>query len=93
MKICCLFISTFFLLLSLCRESYGQVNIRFESITVRQGLSNNLVWTIYQDREGFMWFGTEEVLNKYDGYSFTVFQPDPANAQHTLKHNYYLSHF
>jgi signal transduction histidine kinase/ligand-binding sensor domain-containing protein/DNA-binding NarL/FixJ family response regulator len=45
------------------------------------------VWSIYQDEEGFMWFGTQDGLNKYDGYDFTVFKPDPDDPEHSLAHN------
>ena len=54
----------------------GQENIRFDHIAVEDGLSRNTVLCILQDREGFMWFGTREGLNKYDGYQFTVYKRD-----------------
>jgi len=41
---------------------------------IEQGLSNNAVTSIYQDGNGFMWFGTYDGLNKYDGYGFKVFR-------------------
>lgn len=44
-----------------------------------QGLSQSNVLCILQDSRGFMWFGTREGLNKYDGYKFTVFKNDPGN--------------
>ncbi len=47
---------------------------RFTHLTGEQGLSNNTVWCILQDAQGFMWFGTHDGLNKYDGYTFTVYQ-------------------
>ncbi len=50
--------------------------IRFERITAEDGLSQNSVLTILQDRRGFMWFGTEGGLNKYDGGQFTVYKHD-----------------
>src|SRR5689334_5207151 len=43
-------------------------------IGIEHGLSNNAVTTIYQDRQGFMWFGTYDGLNRYDGYGFEVFR-------------------
>jgi signal transduction histidine kinase/ligand-binding sensor domain-containing protein/DNA-binding response OmpR family regulator len=47
---------------------------------IDQGLSNNSVRCIYQDRRGFMWFGTYDGLNRYDGYSFKVFRNNFRNA-------------
>ena len=47
---------------------------RFTHLTSEQGLSNNIVRSILQDHQGFMWFGTQDGLNKYDGYTFTVYR-------------------
>jgi signal transduction histidine kinase/ligand-binding sensor domain-containing protein/DNA-binding response OmpR family regulator len=41
---------------------------------IDQGLSNNFVRCIYQDKNGFMWFGTYDGLNRYDGYEFKIFR-------------------
>lgn len=49
---------------------------QFEHLSVKDGLSHNSVTCILQDREGFIWFGTNDGLNKYDGYSFTTLLPD-----------------
>ncbi len=65
----------------------GQAELRFEHFSVEQGLSHNSVWSICQDREGFMWFGTVDGLNKYDGYTFTTFRADPRDPNNTLQHN------
>jgi streptogramin lyase len=46
---------------------------RLEHIGMEQGLSSNKVNCIFQDKKGFMWFGTDYGLNRYDGYSFKVF--------------------
>ncbi len=59
----------------------------FDHLSVRDGLSNNSVTCIIQDREGFMWFGTADGLNKYDGYSFTVIKADPTNPSHGFQNN------
>src|SRR5258708_16230779 len=40
---------------------------------IEQGLSNNAVISIYQDHNGFLWFGTYDGLNRYDGYGFKIF--------------------
>lgn len=45
---------------------------RFTRLSVEDGLSQSSVQQILQDRKGFLWFGTQEGLNRYDGYRFTV---------------------
>jgi PAS domain S-box-containing protein len=47
---------------------------RFTHLTSEQGLSHNAVKCILQDSQGFMWFGTQDGLNRYDGYTFTVYR-------------------
>ena len=47
--------------------------VRFKRLTINDGLSLSSVYDIYQDSKGFMWFGTEDGLNKYDGQSITVY--------------------
>src|SRR4051812_855163 len=48
--------------------------IKFQRLSVENGLSQNTVNTIFQDSRGFMWFGTQNGLNKYDGNSFTIYK-------------------
>jgi len=54
----------------------------FRHYQVEQGLSNNAVICSIQDKRGFMWFGTKDGLNRYDGYTFKVFRyrPDDTNS-------------
>ncbi len=54
--------------------------LEFERISLEQGLSQSVVTCILQDRKGFMWFGTMDGLNKYDGYGFTIYKHDPQNG-------------
>ena len=49
------------------------------SSSIEQGLSQSSVRVILQDSIGFLWFGTEDGLNRYDGYTFKTFKPDPDN--------------
>jgi len=51
--------------------------LRFDRISIEQGMSQSSVRVILQDSRGFMWFGTEDGLNRYDGYNFKTFKPDP----------------
>ncbi len=54
--------------------------LHFDHISVEEGLSQNEVNCIYQDRKGFLWFGTEDGLNKYDGYHFTKYKHIPGDT-------------
>ena len=64
-----------FALLQPVQNLYAQDRpVTFERISIEQGLSQNSARCILQDRKGFMWFGTEDGLNKYDGYRFTVYK-------------------
>ncbi|MFC1921893.1 two-component regulator propeller domain-containing protein [Chloroflexota bacterium] len=71
--------------------SPGQ-QIRFEKISIEDGLSQSSVYSIYQDSTGFLWFGTEDGLNKFDGYNFTVYRHDPDDPL-SLSDNSILSIF
>ncbi|MCX6218011.1 two-component regulator propeller domain-containing protein [Spirosoma sp.] len=77
----------FILSVSFSRTSAQPAADKFDHLSTKNGLSNNSVNCILQDREGFMWFGTNDGLNKYDGYSFQVFQTDPARPAHSLTDN------
>lgn len=55
-------------------------DIRFTRLSRSQGLSQQRVTHIVQDDQGFMWFGTQYGLNRYDGYRFRVFKHDPQDA-------------
>jgi len=51
-----------------------QTELRFTSLTSKNGLSSNNVTVIFKDRYGLMWFGTEDGLNKFDGTNFTTYR-------------------
>ncbi|MFI5131239.1 MAG: two-component regulator propeller domain-containing protein, partial [Chitinophagales bacterium] len=69
-----------------CGQSYY-----FRHLQVENGLSNNAVISCVQDQKGFLWFGTKDGLDRFDGYSFKIFRNDPdenssigSNFIHTL---------
>lgn len=62
-------------------------NVRFNHITVNDGLSHAAVTAIAQDRRGFMWFGTQDGLNRYDGQQIVTFLRD-SNDPGQLPHNW-----
>ncbi len=59
--------------------AYSQ-KLRFDHLSVKQGLSQGNVWDIYQDSLGFIWVATEDGLNLYDGYNFTIFRNIPEDS-------------
>ncbi|CAG5068625.1 Sensor histidine kinase RcsC [Dyadobacter sp. CECT 9623] len=68
------------LLLFFHSASAQKIQRAFRHITTNQGLSQNNVTDILMDRRGFMWFSTQDGLNRYDGYKFTVYRHDPEDA-------------
>ena len=92
MKTCFKNISWFVILTALTQTVFGQGShpIKFEHLTVADGLSQSTVLCVLQDSKGFMWFCTEDGLNKYDGYQFTVYKHEPGNSN-TLSGNYIWS--
>ena len=70
-----------FLLLLGVTPAFGETvdPINFSYISLNEGLSQSTVFSIDQDKRGNMWFATYDGVNKYDGYSFTVYQHDESN--------------
>ncbi len=52
----------------------------FERVSLEHGLSQNSVFCIFQDHKGFLWIGTQDGLNKYDGYDFKAYKHDSENS-------------
>jgi signal transduction histidine kinase/ligand-binding sensor domain-containing protein len=55
-------------------------DLKFRRLSTADGLSQTRVEEIVQDDRGFIWFGTQYGLNRFDGYEFKVFVHDPRNA-------------
>ena len=64
-------------------EAWGQIN--FSYISINDGLSQSTVFSIAQDKLGNMWFATYDGINKYDGYTFTVYQHDENDRRNTRR--------
>ncbi|NDV83974.1 hybrid sensor histidine kinase/response regulator transcription factor [Bacteroides sp. 51] len=80
------------LLLTFCLQGFavGNKNFHFRKIQVDDGLSENTVYCILQDSKGFMWFGTKDGLNRYDGSNFRVFRHSVLNPS-SLGNNFIRS--
>lgn len=65
----------FLFLLSLHASLCAGNSARFRQYTTENGLSQNSVFCVTQDNYGFMWIGTADGLNRFDGYSFVVYKP------------------
>lgn len=68
-------LSCLLVFLLLCFDARAQSSIAY--LGIDHGLSNDFVTDIYQDQDGFMWFGTFNGLNRFDGYEFKVFRNNP----------------
>jgi signal transduction histidine kinase/ligand-binding sensor domain-containing protein/DNA-binding response OmpR family regulator len=64
-----------------------QQAMKFKHLDTRDGLSQDHVNAIFKDYRGFMWFATDEGLNKYDGYRFIAYKYDPQQPT-TISNNY-----
>lgn len=67
----------------------NNLNYRFSKINIENGLSQNSILCIFKDSKGFLWFGTQNGLNKYDGYNFEIFKNNATNAN-SLSDNWIL---
>lgn len=78
-------------ILLFCSRGFTQdpQNVKFdrlfsENIKYVKGLSQNWIYDIHQDSYGYMWFGTWEGLNKYDGYEFTIYNVEDGLSDHII---------
>jgi PAS domain S-box-containing protein len=73
-----LFIVVF--LLSAAFSSLKSQNLRFDHFAVQDGLAQSVILSIYQDSEGFLWFGTQSGLSQYNGYEFINYFTNPRDT-------------
>ncbi|SMD08727.1 Two component regulator propeller [Pedobacter africanus] len=75
-----------FLLFLVMVPGKAQVSSKIEHYSTENGLSHDGVMTILKDREGFMWFGTWDGINRFDGHDFVTYKSRPGDSS-TLKSN------
>ncbi|GLR18463.1 hybrid sensor histidine kinase/response regulator [Portibacter lacus] len=61
-------------------------HLKFEKFSTEDGLASSTCVEIFQDADGFLWLGTIDGLNKYDGYNFTTYRP-LLNSPHSISNN------
>ncbi len=66
--------------LTLCSVQIFAQDISFKHLTTDEGLSNNQVLDIIQDKTGFIWMATDDGLNRFDGYNFKIYRNIPADS-------------
>ena len=56
--------------------------VRFQRYGIENGLSQTTVRDLFQDQDGFVWLGTQDGLNRFDGYEFRIYRNDTAKGKH-----------
>ena len=82
-----LLLALFFAATAVTATAQPQESLKFRHFSVRQGLSDGHVTALAQDSRGYLWVGTRNGLNRYNGYNFKVFQNDPANDNTIVGNN------
>ncbi|WP_293945889.1 MULTISPECIES: hybrid sensor histidine kinase/response regulator transcription factor [unclassified Sphingobacterium] len=85
LRICILWFFSTLTAFSISRAQ--EKNYRFLHLDVNEGLSQGSVFAIEQDHLGFMWIGTRDGLNKYDGRKFIIYRSNPQDS-FSLEHNF-----
>lgn len=69
-----------------CSAFAQYTNLKFENLSTIDGLSSSTCVEIFEDKDGFLWFGTIDGLNKYNGYDFTIYR-SVINDTHSISSN------
>lgn len=86
MKLLSFFVGIFFLLIPVNLFSANEYSLYFTQISTNEGLSQNTVRTILEDKKGFIWAGTLDGLNRYDGYHIIPYKPQLGSANTLIDH-------
>jgi ligand-binding sensor domain-containing protein/signal transduction histidine kinase len=83
-KVCAVRLCGLLLLAVFSMAQSAPLSLRFEHLGVDQGLTQESITTVLQDRHGYIWLGTQAGLNRYDGYRMRAFKTDPSNPRSLL---------
>lgn len=75
------------LLLCGCLTATAQGNLKFSTYSVNEGLPQSSVWSITQDKNGFLWVSTSDGVCRFDGFTFNVYKSNPKNPHSILTGN------
>ena len=82
------YLAIILLLITACEHNtFAQDKMKFERIPLSKGLSSKSIPAIIQDKKGYLWFATQDGLNKYDGYTFKVYQNNPSDKNSLSNNN------
>ncbi|SMD06958.1 hybrid sensor histidine kinase/response regulator transcription factor [Pedobacter africanus] len=81
-------IGTAFMLMFLCVSAKSFAQLSFDHLSVSNGLSQSTVLAICKDSRGYMWFGTRDCLNRYDGKGVKIYRNDPENPASISSEDY-----
>ena len=82
-----------FIFCSLFLHAFGYSQVTFRRLSVQEGISNSSVIAITQDNDHFLWFGTRDGLNRFDGYNIQIFRKDRGNPNSLLFDDIRLLYF
>lgn len=82
--VCCACCACMLLLISL--PVWGQLRCKLDHYTTEDGLSHNAVMCMIKDHDGFMWFGTWDGINRFDGHNFVFYKSKPGDTS-SLRNN------
>jgi hypothetical protein len=83
-------ILSLFIPVVLISKGISQIDYQYESLSIKDGLSNNIIMDVCQDRCGFLWLATQDGWTKYDGYDIENFKSIPGDST-SLPDNYVTS--
>lgn len=69
--------------------AYAYNDMSFKNVTIEDGLSQSSINTLYQDTNGYMWIGTNDGLNRYNGYDFKVYSYNDKN-KNSISNNFII---